>query len=157
MAEVLGTDMSANNLKIVQVILDMCHMVKLIRNNLFKQSFIVKDGKRIIWKFHAMLEELQTVEGLHLGTKLTPSHINFDGEKMKVKLAVQLFSEFTTSGLDYMRKTDYPGFEQSEETAIFDRLINDDFDIFNSKNGNATHLKKPLQKENSENIFKKLA
>jgi hypothetical protein len=110
MVEMLSADMSADNLKpsfvnsytlkIVQVILDMCHLVKLIRNNL-----LVKNGKRIMWKYYAMLEELQTVEDLHLGTKLTPSHINFDGEKMKVKLAVQLFSECTASELDYMRKT----------------------------------------------------
>ena len=47
------------------------------------------------------LQKLEEHEGLRLGTKLTPRHINFYNEKQKVKLAVQVFSQSVSDALKY--------------------------------------------------------
>jgi len=77
----------------VYLILDPCHMLKLIRNSLaFKGAFVDNDINIIKWSYFTKLVELQEKEGLHLGTKLRRRHIMWEREKMKVSLAAQTFS-----------------------------------------------------------------
>jgi hypothetical protein len=85
----------------------------------------------------------QSVEGLPLGTKITPLHIDFESEKMKVYLAAQLFSESTANALEYclMNEDDFAG---CEATIRFTRVVNSVFDIFNSKNQGDSGFKRPL-------------
>jgi hypothetical protein len=137
----------------IGVILDMVHAVKLIRNNLSKQEFLRHGENKIEWRFFSMLECLQTMEGLHLGTKITPRHIAFEAEKMKARLALQIFSESTACALEYLYRTEYPGFEEVGETIYFTRVINDLFVIFNSKNLNGKY---PLSAANAETLFDKM-
>jgi DNA transposase THAP9 len=134
----------------------MVHAVKLLRNNLAKQEFFLHGDEKIEWRFYGMLECLQTIEGLHLGTRLTPRHIDFAAEKMKARLALEIFSESTASALEYLHKSEYPGFEDVNETVHFTRVVNDVFDIFNTKNLNSKYYKHPLEPGNAEIIFEKL-
>ena len=51
--------------KRVHVILDICHMLKLVRNTLGSGGIIVdKDGNKIRWKYIEELESIQSKEGL---------------------------------------------------------------------------------------------
>jgi hypothetical protein len=110
----------------VNVIFDA---VKLIRNNLAKQEYFLRGDSKIEWRYYAMLESLQTLEKLHLATKITPRHIDINNEKMKAKLALQIFSESTACALEYLETIATPGFEDVKETINFTRGINDEFDI----------------------------
>ena len=67
--------LSSNN---VYFFLDICHMIKLVRNTLGHGHVLVdSDEGRISWDFIVSLEKLQREEGLKLGNKLTRNHINF--------------------------------------------------------------------------------
>jgi hypothetical protein len=102
-----------------------------------------------------MLEAKQSLEGLPLGTKLTPRHIDFESEKMKVFLAAQLFSESTANALEYCLLNE-EGFEDCAPTIRFTRMINTVFDIFNSKNRDEFGYKRPLDSTNFDVISRYL-
>ena len=52
----------------VFVMLDICHMIKLIRNTLGKGLILVDgDGGKISWEYIKELDKLQTEEGFRLG------------------------------------------------------------------------------------------
>jgi hypothetical protein len=46
----------------------------------------------ILWRYLKDLVELQESQKVHLTTKIRRRHIDCQNEKMKVKLAIQLFS-----------------------------------------------------------------
>ena len=84
----------------VYVILDVCHMLKLVRNTLASCGIIVDaDGNKIMWQYIEELHKLQDKEGLHLGNKLKKAHINWKSQKMKVNLASQTLSASVASAL----------------------------------------------------------
>jgi DNA transposase THAP9 len=154
-----STMINPTNGQPISVFLDMSHALKLVRNNFAKcgqLTFINSENEEqvIDWKHISDMEALQSSKGLHLGNRLTPQHIDFENEKMKVRLAAQLFSEGTASGLDYLRLEKYPGFEDSQPTSQFCRYINYIFDIFNSRTLEATHMKKPLSRTNKDRVFR---
>jgi hypothetical protein len=77
----------------VHVLLDPCHMLKLLRNawadaGIFKNS----EGKSIEWRFVEELHKRQEKEGFHLANKLRSAHLHWKKQKMKVSLAAQVFS-----------------------------------------------------------------
>ena len=75
----LGACLKANDIKTsfqhplcpgnnVYVFLDICHMIKLVRNTLGKGLVLVdKDGGKVSWQYIVQLENLQREEGLRLG------------------------------------------------------------------------------------------
>ncbi|CAH1974406.1 unnamed protein product [Acanthoscelides obtectus] len=79
---------SLNNEKI-HIILDACHMIKLVRNTLGDYG-VLKDGggKDIRWEYFKRLVNLQEDTGLQCATKLRRRYLNYYKEKMRVKLAV---------------------------------------------------------------------
>lgn len=114
---------------------DPVHMLKLVRNALHDLK-IIKDGEgnQIKWEFLKNLMEIQEKEGLHLGNKLRKAHIYFSDQKMRVKLAVQLFSRSVADAIDFCREIlNMKEFENSEATANFVRIFNDSFDVLNSR------------------------
>lgn len=120
------------------IMLDSSHMVKLVRNSFGDlKVFVDGNGNKIEWEFMKQWNIVQTEhnEGLHAANKLRSAHMNYKKQKMKVRLATQLFS---TSVADPLKLcTDdlqLPKFEDSWATEIFLRIINDLFDILNSKN-----------------------
>jgi len=77
-------------------------MIKLVRNALGSLLSIQDpNGDLIEWNFLIKLVNKQQLEGLHLGNKLRLRHLNWDKEKMKVKLATQTFSKSVADALIY--------------------------------------------------------
>lgn len=83
----------ANSDLYVAAVFDPCHMLKLARNCFSEYQIIVIPGVgKAKWQHIQHLHSKQASEGLRLANKLTQAHINFLNQKMKVRLAVQIFS-----------------------------------------------------------------
>lgn len=95
-----------------------------------------------------MLNELQNLSGMKVG-KLTNKHINFQNEKMRVDLAAQTMSRSVAEALRQL-KLYQKEFKDCDETIECVELINDLFDIFNSKHKEAQGFKKPMNPDNIE-------
>lgn len=139
----------------VAIILDPCHMIKLLRNTLQTYKRIIDgDGKNVEWKFLEALNTLQDNETFHLSNKLTLRHINYENQRMKVKLATQLFSSSVGEALRFCRDNlNIKEFQESEATEKFIIIVNNIFDIFNSKNLHQFSFKKALNENNASLVF----
>ncbi|KYQ55617.1 THAP domain-containing protein 9 [Trachymyrmex zeteki] len=117
------------------VIIDACHAIKLIRNTLAQRKVLYNSkGDVIEWKYFQLLVRLQYQYGLHLGTKIRKRHLNWAQEKMKVKLATQTFSASTAHALNVLRcDIKHPDFIGSEATEKFCFIMNNSFDLLNSR------------------------
>lgn len=115
------------------IFLNPCHMVKLIRNALRTIKVIKTEKGLIKWDYIEILQQMQEKEGLRLGNKLTKRHTSWQNEKMNVRLAVQTLSKSVSDALIFCSEH-YPSFQQSKETSEFLCVINDAFDIMNSRN-----------------------
>ena len=131
----LGANLSPENLRPhfpypmkqgqrIYVFLDVCHMLKLIRNTLGQTGPLTDiDGNKISWEYIYLLDKVQREEGLRLGNKLTSAHIQFWQQKMKVKLAAQALSGRVASAIDFLNKElQRKEFQGSEATVKFIRL-----------------------------------
>jgi len=116
----------------IYVIPDACHMIKLIRNMLSIYNIIDNEDKIISWTYLVKLVQLQEKESIHLGTKITKRHINFQNEKMKVKLAAQIFSTRVSDALIFLNYT-HSEFSEALPTARFCKIFNNIFDLMNSR------------------------
>lgn len=146
MASLLGANLSYSDLKPnfkdpsngenVHVVLDACHMVKLVRNCLGDWGILFnKQGYPIKWIYFKNLVDLQNVSGLHAATKIRTRHIRYQKEKMKVRLAVQVFSNSVADAIEYcLKDLKNKLFEGAEPTIEFCRKINNIFDVLNSRN-----------------------
>lgn len=84
------------------VILDPCHMLKLVRNCLKGYKILINSaGNTISWDFIVRLAHLQDDNGLRTGNKLKSRHIHYDKMKMKVSLAVQTLSSSVADAIEY--------------------------------------------------------
>ena len=74
----------------VHVMLDACHMLKLVRNA-FAEGMVAagSDQQDISWHFIENLHKIQEKEGLRLANKLKTGHIEWRKQKMKVHLAAK--------------------------------------------------------------------
>lgn len=134
----------------VVVFLDPSHMIKLVRNTLGeKLSFVNSDDKFIKWEYFVKLNELQEKESFHLANKLRSQHINFKKQKMKVRFATQLFSESVAIALQFCAEVLLlEEFKGVGPTVEFTNIMNNLFDIFNSRNLLQYCYKKPLSEKN---------
>lgn len=139
------------------LMLDACHMLKLVRNSFeAKQLFIDKNSNEVNWKHVRRLQEIQEIEGLRTGNKLTSRHINFRQQIMKVKLASQLLSNSVAQSLQACKDL-LPEFADSEPTMHFIKLYNDIFDVLNSRGDpKAYGFKRALKSKNKDELFKLL-
>ena len=115
----------------VYIMLDVCHMLKLIRNTMATQVMYDGEGRPIKWSYIERLHELQQNEGLRAGNKLRSAHIAWQKQKMKVNLAAQTLSASVADALDFCQKSKFGGFEGCEGTINFIRKIDHLFDILN--------------------------
>jgi len=106
-------------------------MIKLIRNA-FGDKKNLKNGELINWEYVVMLYAKEKEEGLRAATKLTYRHIFFHNENMNVRLAAQLLSDSVGDALLSMRIVDAK-FEGCKATAEFCKIINNAFDVLNSR------------------------
>ena len=113
-----------------------CYMLKLIRNYLaLKGPFIYDNKESIDWNHIKNLNDKQYSEELHCACKVRNRHVYFHNEKMKVFLAAQVFSASTAAALTYLEsELKDPLFKDAAPTAKFCKLIDETFDILNSKN-----------------------
>ena len=88
----------------VYLLLDVSHMLKLLRNT-FATCGLLKDrrGNIIRWQYLEELHQLQQREGLHLASKLKSAHLCWQSQKMKVKLAAQTLSSSVADALEFCR------------------------------------------------------
>jgi len=118
----------------VAAIFDPCHMMKLARNTLNEYQIIVVPGLgKAKWQHVEFLHSKQNVEGLTLANKLTEAHLKFKTQKMKVRLAVQVFSSSTARALEYLRLSGCPEFKDSLPTEVLLSKLDKLFDILNSR------------------------
>ncbi len=138
--------------KRVYIFLDVCHMLKLIRNTLGDHKiFVDGDGQKICWEYITELQKLQDAEGLRLGNKLKEVHIKWWQQKMKVNLAAQTLSSSVADAIEYCTNTlKLPQFQGSEATVQFIRTFDHLFDVLNSCNPCAKGYKAALRKSNKE-------
>ena len=102
-------------------------------------------GKGIARFIHLQqLNEIQQEEGLRAANRLTARYIQFQRQKMKVKLAVHLFSSSVAKGLQLARELKIKGFEQSEPTKYMCTVIDRLFDNLNSTSPRGHRCKGPL-------------
>lgn len=116
---------------------DAVHGIKNMRNALADTEKIVDlDGGEIKWNYIFELVKLQEHEGLHCGNKVRKVHAKFKSQKMKVKLATQVFSRSVADALEFLMIElceDYPEFLGCDATIKFIRNCNDMFDILNTR------------------------
>lgn len=153
--ELLGGNMSYDNFNSkfphpsipnfhISVVLDACHMLKLFRNLLEQEDILLPNCGKAQWLYIDQLQKLQNSEGLVLANKLTDRHVNFKQQKMKVRLAAQVFSSSVAKALEYLRKCDNVLFANSLATETLLLNIDKLFDLLNSKSIFGTGYKKPV-------------
>ena len=77
-------------------------------------------NEEINWNFIKSLNKLQEKEGFHLGNKLKSLLVNYENQKMKVKLASQLFSQSVANAIEYCDEhLSLPQFKNSAATTNF--------------------------------------
>lgn len=184
MFSLLGADLSLPNPKPffphpcvpdwkVYITLDAVHMIKLVRNTLASEEFLVYDDgfnqDKISWNYIEKLHKLQQEENFKLGitdkfiyifycvlihfqllgNKLSKKHIEWEKNKMKVSLAVQVLSQSVADALDHCNKDlNLKEFKGSEGTANFCRVFDAALDILNSRSPFGKLQKAPLSLSN---------
>eukprot|EP00794_Sanderia_malayensis_P011743 gene11743-12964_t len=162
MAAKLGCDVSKLEFKFphptkhnekIHVILDICHMLKLARNAFADIGvFYTASGERIAWDYIAKLYDVQKTDILNIANKLTSKHIQWQNHKMKVSVAAQTLSNSVAAAITFLRRLKVAEFKDSEETSHFIQLINNLFDILNSKSKFGKHSKSPITSDNIDEI-----
>ncbi|EZA46777.1 THAP domain-containing protein [Ooceraea biroi] len=158
----LGCNFSIDNMKTsfkhpqnesnIYCILDPCHMIKLARNT-FAESNLTSETGNISFSYIKQLHTIQETANLKLANRLSYNHVYFKNKKMNVRLAAQALSSAVADAIDYMGKSGYKDFANSEATVefihIFDRL----FDMMNARQIFGTGFKSPMMIQNLE-LFK---
>lgn len=121
----------------VHFFLDPSHMLKLVRNTL-GQVLYDSESNRLEWKFLDQLYTQQQEEGLHLGNKVTNSHIRYGKQKMKTNLPLNyLVADFW----EFLLQNKVAGLEGRSSTIEFIRIFDKTFDILNSRSIRAKYCK----------------
>ncbi|KYN02589.1 THAP domain-containing protein 9, partial [Cyphomyrmex costatus] len=96
--------------------------------------------------------------GLHAGTKIRKRRINFQTEKMRVRLATQLLSCSVSNALYFLRTTvKLPEFVDFFGTEKFCIMLNNIFDLLNSRQKNVKNpSKSPINRSNITEIRSKV-
>lgn len=139
--------------KKIYLYLDICHMIKLVRNTFASRKvFYDENNDKIEWDYIEKLHALQNEKGLHFANKLARKHIEWVRQKMKVNLAVQTLSNSVADALEYLENKKVEGFLGCGPTVRFIRTFNKLFDVGNSKTKYAKKYKKPIY-ETTEEIY----
>lgn len=140
--------------KLIALIYDPCHMIKLVRNTFGEKQVMIDYKNRIIsWQYIVELNKLQTKEGLNFANRLRTKHVQYKGQKMKVHLATQLFSKSVADALKTCRKMGLPQFQGSEGTEEFIQNVNDTFDVLNARHTLAMDFKRALDPSTYKVLF----
>lgn len=143
---------------VIYLMLDPSHMIKLMRNLLGNHKVLYdEDNNKIKWQYFVDLVNIsKDFNGLTtLEThKLTRKHIDFDGNKMNVRLAAETLSNSVADSLKMLKDHGNKKFADSEATIKFVQVMNTLFDIFNSISvRNSNVYKVALSEMNKQQIF----
>lgn len=162
--ELLGASFSTENMKLfienpidnnkIFILLDACHMVKLLRNYLGGEKVLkVNPEEKIEWKYFECLEKFRAKKNL-VTNKLTKKHIQWYRSKMNVALAVQLFSNSVAESMILLRNRGYKDFADCDPTVKFVRTVNNLFDVLNSKDINLENdFKSAIHPATADKVF----
>lgn len=163
--ELLGANFDPNNMtpyfvlpgyqRKIYIIIDPSHVLKLVRNTLGNNK-ILSDGSsdKIEWLYFEVLQQLRADEGFSHVHKLNKQHIDFKNCKMNVRIAAETLSNSVANSMEYLMKSGRKEFSKCSATIKFVRLINDCFDIMNTKRiGSETKFKNAINPKNSIEIF----
>lgn len=108
----------------VFVMMDACHMLKLVRN-MFESYQVIKgpDNTRIQWSYIKDLSSIQEDAGLRAGNKLTSKHVKFQAQKMKVALAAQTLSGSVAKTLQMLHDSGDFRFRDALPTVKFIKVL----------------------------------
>ncbi|CAB3224875.1 unnamed protein product [Arctia plantaginis] len=139
----------------VCIFLDPCHVIKLIRNSFENKRLLFdQNGKKIKWQLLINLNKLQMKDGLRFANKLTPRHVYFRNQIMKVRLATQLLSKSVAKALQLCdEELKYSQFADSSATILFLETFNDFFDTMNSRKCYFYGFKRPIDAINNSEVF----
>ena len=135
---------------------DPCHMVKLARNALADLGIIAHRGIFIEWKYFVKLNEIQLDEGFKFANRLSNRHIQYQRHKMNVSVAAQTLSSSVADAIEFLMESGHPFFTNASATIRFIRMIDELFDLLNSKNLYGRGFKKPLDIQNKEIWLRKI-
>ena len=121
--------------KRVCTLLDPCHQIELMRNHFATVAYFLDDNnEKVSWSYIEELHKIQEDVGWRFGNKVSGKHMQWERMKMKVSPAVQVFSRSVADALDLLRiDLEMPQFQESAPTSRFIRIINDLFDLCNSR------------------------
>ncbi|XP_007945029.2 DNA transposase THAP9 [Orycteropus afer afer] len=154
MAKALGICIDADNMKCtfqhpssssqqIAYFFDSCHLLRLIRNAFQHfQSIHFLDGTAR-WQHLVELVALEEQE-LSCMERVASKFPNLKNHVIKINCAAQIFSESVASALECFLSAGLPPFQNCIGTIHFLRLINNLFDVFNSRNCYGKGLKGPL-------------
>lgn len=137
----------------IYVILDVAHMLKLVRNCIGTRNLVDGDGHVISWEYFKSLYEAQKNLSWNLGNKLTKAHMEWDKKKMSVRLASETLSNSVADSMEFMQQ-ECEQFNDVGGTVKFIRIFNDIFDIMNSTTSkNAIGFKRPISRLTAPELF----
>lgn len=162
MAKALGIQMDGDDMKCtfqhpsassqqIAYFFDSCHLLRLIRNAFQSFQSIQFINGTAHWRHLVELaalgeQELAGMEGLPGRLADLKNHV------LKMNCAAQVFSESVAGALEGLLSLGLPPFRNCIGTVHFLRLINNLFDIFNSRNCYGKGLKGPLLPETYSKI-----
>lgn len=135
---------------------DACHSLKTARNQLAsKEVLFDEQNDKIEWQYIEELYNYQSEHKINLGNKLTKVHIQWQRKKMCVRIAAETLSNSVADAIETLQKSGVEAFQGSEATVKFIRLINNVFDMLNSKDSkSAVCFKRPISAETKDEYFK---
>lgn len=138
----------------IYILLDPCHMEKLVRNTLAsRKTFYDQHDKKIEWKYIESLYNYSRTNDFRTH-KINKKHIDWKRNAMNVRIAAQTFSLSVANSIEFLMNKNVPEFQGAEPTIKFIRRMDKLFNIFNSKRMNDKHIfKKSLSAENKRIIF----
>ncbi|XP_043428290.1 DNA transposase THAP9 isoform X2 [Prionailurus bengalensis] len=162
MAKALGIHIDGDNMKCtfqhpssssqqIAYFFDSCHLLRLIRNAFQNFQSIQFINGTAHWQHLVDLVALGDQELANI-ERLPRKLANLKNHVLKTNCAAQLFSESVASALECLLSLGLPPFQNCIGTVHFLRLINNLFDIFNSRNCYGKGLKGPLLPETYSKI-----
>lgn len=143
-----------SNNEAIYIILDPCHMEKLVRNTLAsKKIFYDKNNNKIQWRYIEALYEYSRGHDFRTH-KLTKKHIDFKRNVMNVRIAAETFSLSVPNSIEYLMEEQRPEFQGAKPTIDFIRMMDKLFNVFNSKRLHDENVfKRALSPSNKRIIF----
>lgn len=138
----------------IYIFLDAPHMEKLVRNALgIRKIMLNEKNEKIEWRYIEQVFEYSKANNVRTH-KLTRKHIDWARNPMNVSLATQTFSTSVAKMLQLLKDQSHPEFIHCGPTIEFIEIMNNLFDICNTRLcGSPNIYKQPLSGQNKRIIF----